>query len=132
MIFVLYLIIYFFSSSYCSVDIIGPVVQADGIGQISIGIFETIKNIKKTSVITDTFSTNDISHELKSAINKNKYNNDIVFFTNLVRRYNDFKKIMKFPVPNNVYEIKTLMCVLELYRSSKRNKYIDDKYYEIL
>jgi hypothetical protein len=45
---------------------------------------------------------------------------------------NDFKKIMKCEIPNNLTQIQTFMSVLELFRSPKREKQIYKKYYEIL
>ena len=47
--------IFIFNIIRSNIDIIGPVNQADGIGQISIGIFETIKDQIKTFVFPNDY-----------------------------------------------------------------------------
>jgi glycosyltransferase involved in cell wall biosynthesis len=109
MTFFLNLILFLFFNCLFSVDIIGPIVQADGIGQISIGIFETIKNFKKTSVFSDVFSFTNISDDLELDIKnfKKNYNSDIVFFTNLASAYDSKKEII------NNYQIKIACSLFE-------------------
>jgi glycosyltransferase involved in cell wall biosynthesis len=93
-----------------SVDILGPVMQADGVGQISIGIFEAIKNIKKTSVFPNVYSLENISNELETNILENldkKCNSDVLFFTNVAHGYYGLENII------NNYRLKICCSLFE-------------------
>ena len=91
-------------------DIIGPVIKADGIGQIAIGIFEAVKDEIKTSVFSDIYSFDDISKDLEENILvnlKNNYNSDVVLFTNLAPSYYSLENII------NNYSLKIASSLFE-------------------
>lgn len=90
--------IFIFNIIRSNIDIIGPVNQADGIGQISIGIFETIKDQIKTFVFPNDYRLDNISDDLSNNILKNlknNYNYQTLFFTNLASTYFNLENVIK-------------------------------------
>ncbi len=93
-----------------SVDIIGPVINADGIGQISISIYKTISSKIETNVFPTKYSFDSVSDDLKQNIicNKNKKpESDIVIFTILaphIAKYNLDKAKDKFKIAVSLFE----------------------------
>jgi glycosyltransferase involved in cell wall biosynthesis len=93
-----------------SVDIIGPVVNADGIGQISIGIYKTISSKVTTNVFPTKLNIDSLSAELKQNIleNKNKKpESNIVIFTMLapnITKYNLHNACNKFKIAVSLFE----------------------------
>ena len=79
------------------VDILGPVIQADGIGQLAICIFETIKDEIKTFIFPNVYYFDNISKDLEENILvnlKNNYNSDVLLFTNVAPGYYGLKNII--------------------------------------
>jgi glycosyltransferase involved in cell wall biosynthesis len=93
-----------------SVDIIGPVINADGIGQIAIAIYETISSKIETNVFPTKLSFDSLSHGLKQNIifNKNKKpESNIVIFTILaphIAKYKLNKAKDKFKIAFSLFE----------------------------
>jgi glycosyltransferase involved in cell wall biosynthesis len=105
----IYLLLFFLFSKN-SVDIIGPVINADGIGQISINLFETISTKIKTNLFSTKLSLDSLSDSLKQNIiyNKNKKPEaNIVIFTMLaphIAKYNLSKAKDKFKIAISLFE----------------------------
>jgi glycosyltransferase involved in cell wall biosynthesis len=92
------------------VDILGPIRQADGIGQIAIGIFEAVKDEIKTFVFPNDYYFDDIPKDLKQNILvnlKNNYNKDVLLFTNIAPGYYCLENII------NNYSLKIACSLFE-------------------
>lgn len=104
-----YLILFVISTN-SSVDIIGPVINADGIGQISIAIYETISSKIETNILPTKLCLDSLSDSLKHNIIKNKKKipeSDIVIFTILaphIARYNLQNADNKFKIAFSLFE----------------------------
>jgi glycosyltransferase involved in cell wall biosynthesis len=103
-------LILLFLSINSSVDIIGPVINTDGIGQISIAMYETISSKLKTNMFPTKLCLDSLSDRLKHNIinNKNKVpESDIVIFTMLatyIAKYNLDKAKDKFKIAISLFE----------------------------
>ena len=104
-----YLILLFLSIN-SSVDIIGPVINADGIGQISIAMYETISSKIETNIFPTKLCLDSLSDSLKHNIINNKKKvpeSDIVIFTMLaphIAKYNLDKAKDKFKIAISLFE----------------------------